>query len=165
MAKENDQQGVLIDVLDPGSHAVDPVEAARSAEALRRLPPEAELTLTADEGRPLRLPHGLAPVIASILQEAAEGHTVAVLSTAREVGTGTAARLLGVSRPHVAKLIDAQILPGRRVRKHRRVRLADLLAYKREMDRRHALLDQLMEESEAMGLYEPLPDAGNSRAG
>lgn len=129
---------------------IPPKQIAESAAALQRLPPETDLTLSGPDGSSVPLPSEVVHVIASILQEAARGHVVAVLSTAEEVGTGTAARMLGVSRPHVAKLIDTKVLPGRRVRKHRRVRMTDLLAFKREMERKNALLDELAEETEAM---------------
>lgn len=73
-------------------------------------------------------------------------------SETREVGTGTAADLLGVSRPHVVKLIDSGVLPGRKEGTHRRVRLADLLAYKRRAEQLHQGLDELARESEDLGL-------------
>jgi excisionase family DNA binding protein len=70
--------------------------------------------------------------------------------------------MLGVSRPHVAKLVDAGRLQGRRVNKHRRVRLASVIAFKREMDRRNAVLDELAELSQEMGLYDiPEPERSN----
>jgi excisionase family DNA binding protein len=93
-------------------------------------------------------------MLRAILNEAALGHVVAVVSTAEEVSTGVAARLLGVSRPHVAKLIDTGVLPGRRISRHRRVRLADVMELKRAMDRRHRLLDDLAGETESLGLYD-----------
>lgn len=157
MSNATEYEGTLVDVLDPAGSDVDPTKIAESAVALRRLPPEANLVLSGPGGSSVPLPSEVVHVIASILQEAALGHVVAVLSTAEEVGTGTAARLLGVSRPHVAKLIDAKLLPGRRVRKHRRVRMTDLLAFKREMERKNTLLDEIAEEAEAMGLHDAAP--------
>lgn len=70
-----------------------------------------------------------------------------------EVSTGVAARLLG-ARPHVAKLVDSGVLPGRRISRHRRVRLADVMELKRTMERRHRLLDELAEQTEVLGLYD-----------
>jgi excisionase family DNA binding protein len=147
-------EGVLVDVLDPEKQGMDSVEAARGAAAIRRLPTGARLTVTAPGLEALALPDRVARMLGSILGEAALGHVVAVVSTAEEVSTGVAARLLGVSRPHVAKLVDTGILPGRRISRHRRVRLADVMELKRSMDRRHRLLDDLIEETEALGLYD-----------
>jgi hypothetical protein len=37
---------------------------------------------------------------------------------------------------------------------HRRIRLEDVLAYKRRQERRHAAVDELAAEAQAMGLYD-----------
>jgi excisionase family DNA binding protein len=148
--------GVLVDVLDPGQPGADSTEAARGAAALGRLPAGTRLTVSAPGLEPLALPNRVARLLGSILNEAALGHVVAVVSTAEEVSTGVAARLLGVSRPHVAKLVDTGVLPGRRISRHRRVRLVDVMELKRTMDRRHRLLDELVEETQALGLYDRL---------
>jgi excisionase family DNA binding protein len=147
-------EGVLVDVLDPGRPGMDSVETARSAAALGRLPVGARLTLTAPGLDAMALPDQVAQVLGSILNEAALGHVVAVVSTAEEISTGAAARLLGVSRPHVVKLVDTGVLPGRRIHRHRRVRLVDVMDLKRSMERRHGLLDELVSETESLGLYE-----------
>jgi len=45
-----------------------------------------------------------------------------------------AARLIGVSRPHVYKLLDEGVIVHHRVGNHRRIRLADLKAYRAEIE-------------------------------
>ncbi|HKP76709.1 MAG TPA: helix-turn-helix domain-containing protein [Longimicrobiaceae bacterium] len=146
-------EGVLVDVFDPGQPGADSSEVARSAAALGRVPAGARLTVSAPGVAPVTLPGRVGEVLGAILNEAARGHVVAVVSTAEEVSTGVAARLLGVSRPHVAKLVDAGVLPGRKISRHRRVRLADVMELKRTMERRHRLLDELIDESDSLDLY------------
>lgn len=148
-------EGVLVDVLDLARQGVDAIEVARGAAALSRLPEGTRLTVSGPGVDALALPGRVTQVLGAILIEAARGHVVAVVSTAEEVSTGVAASLLGVSRPHVAKLVDAGVLPGRRISRHRRVRLADVMELKRTMERRHALLDELSAETESLGLYNP----------
>lgn len=72
-----------------------------------------------------------------------------------EVSTGVAAKLLGVSRLHVAKLVDSGALPGRHIRRHRRARLTDVMDLKRMMENRHSLPDELGAETESLERYNP----------
>jgi excisionase family DNA binding protein len=160
MSDREERKGTLVDVVDPAEDRVDPGEAAHSARRLRRMLEHedgvepADLLVRGSNGHTERLPLGIAHMIASMLEELAQGHTVAVVSEAEEVTTSTAAELLGVSRPHLVKLVDSGVLPGRMAGTHRRVRLTDLLAYKRRTARTNAILDDLAAETAALGLYE-----------
>ena len=63
--------------------------------------------------------------------------------------------MLNVSRPTVVKLIDDGVLTSRKVGSHRRITLADLLAYRDDMiARRRAVLDQMSRDAEELGLYD-----------
>ena len=70
------------------------------------------------------------------------------------MSTTEAAALLGVSRPHVVKLVETGLLPHRMAGTHRRILLEDVLAYKKRRDAGHASLDELARETEALGLYD-----------
>lgn len=153
MVNQSGGSGTLVDALDPDAAEIDRDAARRAARHIRAAE-GAELIVRSSSGEVEHLPAEFASLMASALEEAAEGHTVALVSEAEEVSTSVAAAFLGVSRPHVVKLIESGLLPRRMAGSHRRVRLTDLVAYKRRVDQRHAFLDDLAAESQEMGLYE-----------
>jgi len=148
--------GTIVDMFDPGAEMVDRDAARRTATRLRS-GDGAELMVRTTDGEMEHLPRGFANLMATVLEEVAAGHTVALVSEAEEVSTSAAAEFLGVSRPHVVKLTDSGLLPCRMAGSHRRVRMTDLVAYKRSVDRRHAFLDELASEAQEMGLYDSPP--------
>ena len=93
-------------------------------------------------------------MFAFILAQLAEGGGVAVVSSEAELSTQQAADLLNVSRPYLINLLDAGTIPHRKVGRHRRIRVQDLLDYKRRDDReRRAAADDLGALTQELGLY------------
>lgn len=80
----------------------------------------------------LDLPPAAAALLRTMLKEMAAGRAVTIVPIDAEITTGEAAELLHVSRPFVVGLIDKGILPARMVGAHRRIRLDDLMTYKRD---------------------------------
>jgi excisionase family DNA binding protein len=154
MAVEKEHFGHLVDAIDPVAGEMDIAATRRASDELVRMGPAAELVARGPSGEAVHLPAELLPLMLSALGELAAGHPVALVSEVSELSTSDAARHLGVSRPHVVSLIDRGILPHRKAGTHRRVRLTDVAAYKRRVERRHALLDELVSDAEAMGLYD-----------
>ena len=69
--------------------------------------------------------------------------------------TQAAAERLNVSRQYVVRLVDQGALPSIKVGTHRRLRLADVLAYKTQRDSdRDVALDRLAAMSEDVGGYQ-----------
>jgi excisionase family DNA binding protein len=89
------------------------------------------VVLSFPDGRSVALPATLVEVVRASADELASGQSITVLPLETILTPAEAAELLGLSRPFVARLLDAgeiesERLPGSR---HRRVRLADVLAF------------------------------------
>jgi excisionase family DNA binding protein len=65
-----------------------------------------------------------------------------------------AADLLNVSRPYLIRLLDEGRIPFKHAGTHQRIRLGDLLAYRRQRDLdRQRKLDELSRLNQELGLY------------
>lgn len=88
-----------------------------------------------------------------LLNELAKGHAVTIMPAERELTTQETADILNVSRPYVVQLIESRKLPHRKVGTRRRIRFADVVAYKqRDGASRKKVADALAKEAEDLGL-------------
>lgn len=100
------------------------------------------------------IPAAAVELIGQMLSQLARGNAVTIIPIHSEMTTQQAADFLGVSRPHLVKLLERTEIPFRKVGAHRRVRVEDLLNYKnRETAARQKALDELAAESQKLGLY------------
>lgn len=117
---------------------------------------EASLTLSvreAGQDKPLELPAGAVVLLMEILEAMAAGRGVTLIPENAELTSVQAADVLNVSRPYLIKLLEENVLPHRKVGKHRRIRMEDLMTYKAKIDRdREAVLDQLAKEAQDLGM-------------
>ena len=115
-----------------GEHTVDPPPDPAAAERLRgvvaALPTGTAWIEAADGGR-LELPRVLLEVLGLAAAALAEGRPVTLACHEPVLSTQEAADMLGVSRPTLVRLLDQGVIPYDQPRRHRRVQLADLLAY------------------------------------
>lgn len=105
----------------------------------------------ADEHDRVELPQELFEILKQAATALEHGQSVNIIARDQEITTQQAAELLGVSRPTVVKLIDSGELrahvPGA-VR--RKLRLADVLAYRDELYERRS--DFIAKSSETFGV-------------
>lgn len=89
------------------------------------------------------VPAGVVRLVAELLEDLSEGRVVTVAPYDLPVGTEAAAAMLGVSRPWLTTLVDRGELPGERTGSKRRVRLGNLVGFRRADDaRRRAAADE-----------------------
>lgn len=96
----------------------------------------------------------LTQLLGEILGQLGKGQSITVFSQDQELSTQAAADVLGVSRPYlIEQLLDGRKLPYRKVGKHRRIRLSDVLAYQQqEAAEKRALVREITELAQEMGL-------------
>jgi excisionase family DNA binding protein len=116
----------------------------------------AEPSLIGPSGERLPLPPAVAALLGRVVRELARGNAVAVAPYRPELTTQQAADLLNVSRPFlIENLLEAGAIPFRRVGRHRRVRLSDVLAYRQERSQtRREALREMLQQAEEDGLYD-----------
>lgn len=135
-------------------------EGERSAlrEIERLLDNEQEMpTLVGPHGEESVLPLSLMYALRQIVHHLALDRAVTIMPLTRdaELSTQEAADILNVSRPFLVKLLEEGNIPFVRLGAHRRVKLKDILEYKkaRSFERKRAL-DELAQMSQDMGLYD-----------
>jgi len=114
--------------------------------------------LDAEQDQPLELPAGAVSLLMNILEAMAAGQGVSIIPENAELTTVQAANVLNVSRPYLIKLLAEGAIPHRKVGKHRRILMEDVMTYKRRTDQaREAVLDQLALEAQEEGMGYSLP--------
>lgn len=94
------------------------------------------LLVGADEHDQVEVPESIHRVLIQVVAALREGKAVTIAPQSMTLTTQQAADLLGVSRPTVVRLIDAEQIPSERTGSRRRVLLADVLAYREQRRRK-----------------------------
>lgn len=136
-------------------------QAATAAAALKAYltahpSSSARLRLGSEDGETqVVVPEAAFALLVAVLEELAQGNTVAVAPVQEELSTQQAADLLNVSRPYLVGLLENGKIAHHRVGNRRRVNLGDLLEFKRQdTARREQILGELTAEAQDMGLYD-----------
>ena len=90
-----------------------------------------------DTGQELPLGNQVRDLVRQLMLDLAQSRPVSIVPLDHELTPNQAADILNVSRGYVLRLIDQGELAARMVGTHRRIRLEDLLAYKKRADLEH----------------------------
>jgi len=122
---------------------------------LDHLGAEPTTTLSGPNGEHLVLPPEVFEVLRDVVEAMAQGQAVTIAPVHQRLTTQEAADLLGVSRPTVVKLLESGEIPFEQPGRHRRIRLADVLAYRERASVEHrAALDRMVEIADEADMYE-----------
>jgi excisionase family DNA binding protein len=103
-------------------------------------------------GGVVELPRAAGNAVRRLLEELAAGTAVHLIADDAQLSTREAGELLGISRTYVTRLVDEGKLPAHRVGTHRRLRAADVLAYKARRAQRLAAVDAIVDGDRAAGV-------------
>ena len=114
--------------------------------------------LVGPDGMAQSLPVSLYEFLVKLIADLCEGQSVAIVQNDAQLTTVEGARMLGVSRQFLIKLLDRGDIPHHMVGTHRRIYVRDLLAYKAKRDSsRRKILDELTRAEAEDGLYDLEP--------
>jgi len=110
--------------------------------------------LVYEHGNRTELPRPIYDLLVRVASAMQEGKVISLVPETQELTTQAAANMLGVSRPHLIKLLESGKLAFHKVGAHRRIRLKDLVAFQHARDRdRRTALDDLARKAQEAGLY------------
>jgi excisionase family DNA binding protein len=132
-----------------------PAEQTSQIAALRRVIREGKAALVGARGERLELPAVVYDFLRQLLPALEQGQAVSIVPYMQDLTTMEAADLLGVSRQHLVRLVEAGEIRCHMVGTHRRMYLKDVLDYRRERDlRRHQILGDMARADVEAGVYD-----------
>ena len=99
-------------------------------------------------GQRFEMPATAVKLLETIIEELALGHPITLVPMREELSSQEAAKLIGVSRPHLVGLLERGVIPFHKVGAHRRVKLSDALEYQAKLE----ALAELTREAQELNL-------------
>ena len=110
--------------------------------------------LVGPDGDFIILPHAVFQVLKQIVNYMMNDRVIFLIPHYRELTTQEAAQILGVSRPYLISLLEQKKIPFTKVGSHRRIKLNDLLRYKKQLEAEEKrALDEIAQMSQDWEIY------------
>ena len=109
-------------------------------------------------GETIELSQSMADLLVQVARAMRQGLAVTIAPHGTRLTTQEAADMLGISRSTLVRMLDAGEIPFEKIRRHRRLHLADVLQF-RNRQRRTAseALSDMVADAQAMGAYDDEP--------
>jgi len=141
---------------------VEPIEPNESDQASlasihQLFDQQSSCALIGKEGQKIELPESVYEILKRVVEVMHRGDSITVVPVGKTLTSQQAANLLNISRQYLIRLLEEDKLPYEMLNTHRRLKLTDVLAYKKERDQtRKSKLDKLSELSQDYGGYKEL---------
>jgi excisionase family DNA binding protein len=110
--------------------------------------------LVFEDRRQLELPPNVLQALRFVVHHMSRGDAISLVPMTKMLMTNQAAQILNVSRPFLVKLLNSRAIPFTKIGTHHRLRMGDVLEYKRRRDRQMLdALDALAREAQEAGNY------------
>jgi excisionase family DNA binding protein len=153
---DSGEQNVAVPALDDEPLVVDDhtAPAMRELHDLLASGDMQPLRIVTATGEAMEVPIPVRRALRKVIAAFAAGDAVTVLPLRQQLSTTQAARLLDVSRPTLIRLLERGEIAYSLVGTHRRLRLADVLAFRaRRPATASAHLDAILSEAQESGGY------------
>ncbi|MDH7464251.1 helix-turn-helix domain-containing protein [Chitinophagaceae bacterium 26-R-25] len=106
-------------------------------------------------GNSMNVPTKAVGFFYEIVDSMAYGKSVTVLTSDLLISTQQAADILNFSRPYVVKLLEEGKIPYQKVGTHRRLKIADVVAYQKKFEReRDQALDWMTRQAQELNMWD-----------
>ena len=106
------------------------------------------------DGEEFSLSPSLSEAMSQLATLMANHQEIAIVPMNYELTAQQAAQLLGVSRPHLVKLLHGESIPYAKTGNHYRILASDVLAFKKQREERRDRLNQLTQLMQEEGFYD-----------
>ena len=143
----------------PREDAAEVIDFLSALQERGRQTPDIRPRLTGPDGRSVELPEPMFEVLLQVAAAMKAGLAVTVAPHHLLLSTQEAADLLHISRSTLVRLLESGMIPFDKPSRHRKVRLDDLLEYRRRQRSQAELaFAEMIADAERLGLYDADPE-------